>query len=245
MINQQKKNQLLILAIFGMSIIPFLIAWGLKENATWLKSRVNNGELIMPVVTTEQSDFTGIDAFSANNIAELAGHWLMVNVIPMANCNQICLDAILKTRQLRLMLNKDLPRTRRVVIVFNDVAPETASQWWLKDTLLGRLRGAENSDDATLFLSLQHEENKIDDTLVSKLMGNENRQFALRSDLIRVKPSAALAEKLMGIRKGKVPDGMLFLMDPLGNLMMQYEPGFDPYKVKSDLMHLLRISQIG
>ena len=34
-------------------------------------------------------------------------------------------------------------------------------------------------------------------------------------------------------------------MDPMGNLMMQYEPGFDPYKVKSDLMHLLRISQIG
>jgi hypothetical protein len=26
---------------------------------------------------------------------------------------------------------------------------------------------------------------------------------------------------------------------------MQYDPGFDPYKVKSDLVHLLRISQIG
>jgi hypothetical protein len=42
-----------------------------------------------------------------------------------------------------------------------------------------------------------------------------------------------------------VPDGMLFLIDPLGNLMMQYEPGFNTYKVKDDLMHLLRISQIG
>jgi hypothetical protein len=38
---------------------------------------------------------------------------------------------------------------------------------------------------------------------------------------------------------------MLLLIDPLGNIMMQYEPGFDPYKVKNDLMHLLRASQIG
>jgi hypothetical protein len=27
--------------------------------------------------------------------------------------------------------------------------------------------------------------------------------------------------------------------------MMHYEPGFNTYKVKDDLMHLLRISQIG
>jgi hypothetical protein len=42
-----------------------------------------------------------------------------------------------------------------------------------------------------------------------------------------------------------MPEGMLFLIDPLGNLMMQYEAGFNTYKVKDDLMHLLRISQIG
>jgi hypothetical protein len=34
-------------------------------------------------------------------------------------------------------------------------------------------------------------------------------------------------------------------MDPLGNLMMKYAPGFDPYKVRNDLSKLLRISQIG
>jgi hypothetical protein len=63
--------------------------------------------------------------------------------------------------------------------------------------------------------------------------------------LLRVKPSLAIAKKIAELRKGNIPDGLLLLMDPMGNLMMQYEPGFDPYKVKSDLMHLLRISQIG
>jgi len=38
---------------------------------------------------------------------------------------------------------------------------------------------------------------------------------------------------------------MLLLIDPQGNVMMRYEPGFDPYKVKNDLLHLLKISQIG
>ena len=89
------------------------------------------------------------------------------------------------------------------------------------------------------------EENKMDEALIEKLIANENREFALNSELIRVKPSAGLAKKIADIRQGSVPDGMLFLIDPLGNLMMQYEPGFNTYKVKDDLMHLLRISQIG
>jgi hypothetical protein len=143
------------------------------------------------------------------------------------------------------MLNKELPRTRRIVFVFKEPTAEAASQWWLKDTLLWRLRRSENKEDNVLFLSLLREGNKIDDTLIAKLIGNENREFALNSELIRVKPNTALVKKITEIRKGNIPDGMLFLIDPLGNLIMQYEPDFDTYKVKDDLMHLLRISQIG
>ena len=181
-----------------MSIIPFLITWGLRENPELVKGRTNIGQLITPPLTTERSDLTGFDKFSTDNMAELAGHWLIVNVIPNNDCNESCLDAIHKTRQLQLMLNKELTRTRRVALVLKDVAPEIAGKWW--------------QDDAVL---------------------------------LRVKPNDALAKKIAEIRQGNIPDGMLFLMDPLGNLMMQYEPGFDPYGVKNDLMHLLRISQIG
>ena len=196
--NQKNKNHILILVIFGMSIIPFLIAWGLKENPQLLRGKTNNGQLVIPPLTTERKDLTGFDVFSTENMSELAGHWLLVNVIPNNSCNESCIEAIHKTRQLRLMLNKELTRTRRIVMVLKDVAPETAGKWW--------------EDDSTL---------------------------------LRVKVNEAVANKITEIRQGNIPDGMLFLMDPLGNLMMQYEPGFDPYNVKSDLMHLLRISQIG
>ena len=245
MTKQQKKNRLLILLIFGLTIIPFLIAWGLKENPHLVKGTTNAGQLIIPAVTTENSDFIGFDEFSNKNIGELPGHWLIVNVIPNAGCNEICLDALLKTKQLRLMLNKELPRTRRVVMVFKDQTVEAASQWWLKDTLLWRLRRTENKNDNGLLLSLLREDNKMDDALVAKLIGNEDREFALNSDLIRIKPSAELLKKITEIRKNSIPEGMLFLIDPLGNLMMHYEPDFNTYKVKDDPMHLLKISQIG
>ncbi|MDD5577812.1 MAG: hypothetical protein PHY16_00860 [Methylobacter sp.] len=196
--NQQKKNHILILVIFGMSIIPFLIAWGLKQNPEILKGRTNKGQLITPPLLTERNDLTGFDQFSTDNMTELPGHWLIVNVIPNSDCNEKCQEAIYKTKQLQLMMSKDLTRTRRIVIVFRDVAPDVASRWWQEDKFL-----------------------------------------------LKVKPNDALVKKMTEIRQGAIPDGMLFLMDPLGNLMMQYEPGFDPYKVKSDLTHLLRISQIG
>lgn len=198
MINQQKKNRLFILLIFGMAIIPFAIAWILGGKAPFIEGHTNKGQLINPVVATERSDLVGLDGFSTDNIAELKGHWVTLNVVPQDNCNNICLEAIHKTKQLRLMLNKDLTRTRRAVIFLKDIKPEIANQWLQDDKVL-----------------------------------------------LKVKPSAALQKKIAEIRNGRLPDGLLLLMDPMGNLMMQYEPGFDPYKVKSDLMHLLRISQIG
>ncbi len=246
MINQhQKKNRLFVLAIFAMTIIPFLIALGLQKNPGFLKGGTNIGQLITPPISTEAGDFIGFDVFSTNNLSELSGHWLLVNVMPGDHCNVVCLDALLKIKQLRLMLNKEFPRTRRVVLMFKDVSELNASQWWLKDALLWRLRQSKNPADDALFNSLLHEENTLDEAKVTQLIANDNRETALKSDLIKLKPGENLVKKITALRAGHIPDGMLLLIDPLGNIMMQYEPGFDPYKVKNDLMHLLRASQIG
>ena len=143
------------------------------------------------------------------------------------------------------MLNKELPRTRRVVIIYKEPKDDIAAEWWLKDTILWRLNRLEDSESKALYSSLLHEENKLAASLVDKLIENENKDMALNSDLIRIKLSVEVIQKIAQTNKKPVQDGMLFLIDPLGNLMMQYEPGFNTYKVKEDLMHLLRISQIG
>lgn len=198
MSKQLKINRSVILIVMAMSFIPFGIAWMMISNPQWLSAPTNRGQLVIPPVTTERSELTGFDRFSTENLDELSGRWVMVNVIPGQTCDDACLDAIYKTRQLRLMMSKDLTRIRRVVLIFDQIRQNIAAEWWKGDVRL-----------------------------------------------LRAKPDKTLVEKLKKIRSGEVPDGMLFIMDPFGNLMMQYEPGFDPYDVKADLKKLLRISQIG
>ncbi len=197
--DQRTRNQRLILLVMVMCIVPFIFAWILAKNPQWLSgSRTNIGELIIPPVVTERSQLIGFDSFSVDNLFELKGHWVIVNIIPGNSCTEFCREAIYKTKQLRLMLDKDLTRIRRVVVVVGDVDPGEAKKLWKDDTRL-----------------------------------------------LRVKPSSEFLAKLKKIRKGTIPEGMIMLMDPFGNLMMQYEPGFDPYDAKRDIKKLLRISQIG
>lgn len=205
---QQKKNNRTVIVIFAMSIIPFCIAWFLSSNATWMGGGTNNGKLITPPVTTEFNQFVGYDEFSVNNLHEIKGHWVLMNVVPNKQCNKVCQFAIHKTKQLRVMMGKDLTRSRRLVLI----APEFEQTI---DQLLWEGENAENEKD------------------------KEDKR------LLRVKLTPSLLGKLNKVRKSGIPDGMLFLMDPLGNIMMQYESEFDPYKVKSDLRKLLKISQIG
>ncbi len=197
--NQQKKNNRTILIVFAMSIIPFCIAWYLSANTDWINlGATNKGELIIPPVTTERSEFEAYDQFSKENMGELVGHWVLINIISGTECKKDCLEAIHKTKQLRLMMNKDLTRIRRLVVLLKPVDNEVAVSWWKDD---------------------------------------------LR--LLRATPTQSLVTKISEITQNNTADGLLLLMDPLGNLMMQYKSGFDPYDVKKDLSKLLRVSQIG
>ncbi len=195
---QLLRNRLIIMVVFAMAVVPFIIAWALFQNPDLLETGTNRGKLIHPAVPTKLEDWRGIDKFSIENIHELSGHWVMINLIPGKDCKQQCQEAIHKTKQMRLMSNKDLTRIRRIVVFLTDVNLKNNEGLWQKDTRL-----------------------------------------------LRVRPSQQLSKKLLKIRNGNIPEGMLMIMDPLGNLMMEYEPGFNPYDVLKDLKKLLKISQIG
>ena len=198
MTKQIQKNHRTIIILALMTLIPFSYAWYLTTDADFRPGSTNNGDLIIPVITTERVDLKGVDKFSMSNIEQLKGHWVMLNIIPTDECKQPCIDAIHATKQLRLMLNKDLTRTRRAVILMQGQQKPGFQPWW-------------DEDDR----------------------------------LIKVQAVPALAKKITLQLSGKIADGVLLLMDPLGNIMMQYPAGFDPYDVKRDLKKLLRISQIG
>lgn len=199
MSQNRTRSRVIVIVIVMISVLPMLLAWWLHKNPQWLESRANNGQLIIPVITTERPQWLPIDEFSRQHKDEIKGRWVLLNLIPNGVCGEVCQQALHKTKQLRLMLNKDLTRVRRVAVSLSPVDAKIAGTW-----------GAE------------------DDNVLLRMTGD-----------------SALLTKLKIINGQKVEDGVIVLMDPLGNLMMIYEPGFDPYLLKKDLKKLLRASQIG
>lgn len=179
-----------------MSIIPFGIAWFLAANPEQVKLGTNNGDLISPPLVTEINQFSGYDEFSAANLKELQGHWVMISLVP-ETCGDVCQDGLYKTRQLSLMMGKDIARIRRLALMPTKKDSILPAQW---------------QDDGRL---------------------------------LKMLAAAPLQEKITQLINLPAQDGALLIMDPLGNLMMKYATGFDPYKVRNDLSKLLRISQIG
>ena len=63
---------------------------------------------------------------------------------------------------------------------------------------------------------------------------------AAQPDLLVARPDAAWRATL-----GTAPEHRLYLIDPLGQLMMQYAPNADPKGVQQDLERLLKYSWVG
>lgn len=61
--------------------------------------------------------------------------------------------------------------------------------------------------------------------------------------MLRAKPDAVNA--WLPVEPGATVADHLYLIDPLGNLMMRFPKGADPNKIKKDLSKLLRASRIG
>ena len=98
--------------------------------------------MIVPIITTEKADLSGMDTFTRENIAELGGHWVILNFIVGSECDQLCLDSIHATKQIRLMLNKDLTRVRRALIVMGGKQEKSFASWWEEDLRLLKLQAS-------------------------------------------------------------------------------------------------------
>jgi len=54
-----------------------------------------------------------------------------------------------------------------------------------------------------------------------------------------------LSSLLQNKKPAELPAGGFFLVDPLGNLVMYFDPGMDPSDMVEDIEHLLELSRIG
>ncbi len=190
------RSRALIVVIFLLSVVPFMLAWLFAKHPEWIKSRRNYGTLIMPPRPLDPAELLARPLGPSGSLDEAKGRWVLLQVIP-GPCGPACAETLHKTHQVRLMVNKDIERVKRLLLV--PAANLADYQALLKD-------------DADL------------------LVGGAP-EAALRT----------LAEVL-----GHPPgDDMAFMVDPLGNLILWYPGGFDPYGLLKDLKHLLKASQIG
>jgi hypothetical protein len=195
-----KRNRQVVVLIFLLCLVPFSIAWYLAKNPQWIQDRdkTNYGHLIHPPVPLDYADLLAIPLSAAEHMPEAKGHWVMLQVASTHVCGRPCRDTAFKTGQLRLLLNKELTRVRRLLLV-----PGPADVSSLRELM---------EADPTL--------------LIAEL--SEPMERKLREAL------------------GRPPtEGSVLLLDPFANLMMWYEPGFDPYGALRDQRKLLRVSQIG
>lgn len=194
------RNRLIVVLIALISIIPFGFAWFLAKHTDMVKNqpKANYGQLITPARPIDYAELLQTPLSAAENLSEIKGRWIMLQVSTGPACNDACKASAERTGRMRLMLNKELSRVRRLLLI-----PGEADAATLKDL-------AER--DPTLLL-------------------------AGLSDGLRQRLQEAVGAPLA--------DGGLILIDPFGNAMMWYPPGFDPYGVLRDLKRLLKNSQIG
>lgn len=195
-----RRNRLILFLIALICLVPFAIAWYLAKNPQMVEGRQksNYGHLISPAQPFEYADFFHNPITPAETLPEIRGRWVMLQVAAGPSCNDLCRQTAHKTAQIRLMLNKEIARVRRLLLLSGQadtsaVQPLTAA-------------------DPTLLVA------GLAEPLQRRL------QEALGMPLV---------------------DGMVLLMDPFANVMMWYDPGFDPYGALRDLQHLLKISRIG
>jgi hypothetical protein len=63
--------------------------------------------------------------------------------------------------------------------------------------------------------------------------------------LLRTFSNRTLEKFAKSVMGSPIPDGAVIIMDPIGNWMMWYPAGFNPYELKKDLQRLLLVSRIG
>ena len=113
------RNRLLVVLIAMISILPFGFAWYLAKHTDLIKNqpKANYGHLITPARPVDYAELLQMPLSAAENLPEIKGHWVMLQVTSGPVCNEVCKATAGKTARMRLMLNKELSRVRRLLLI--------------------------------------------------------------------------------------------------------------------------------
>ncbi len=180
---EQKKGRRQFMALVVIFLGPVVVAAALYFGGVDLTPRgsVAHGELVSPIVEIPVVEST------------FRGEWTLAVVDQ--TCAESCLETLIKIRQVRLALGREMDRIARVLVLTgDDVLPD--------DVVQGQPG-----------LVVFDQDSQVTRDLAAKFGGDAANS--------------------------------LYLIDPLGNLMMRFERGIPPKDLKTDLKRLLKLSSIG
>jgi len=197
--NQLKPSRRIFFWVLLAFFAPLLLAFVMYYGVGWHPGKMNNkGDLVSPVISLPDVALHRPDG-SLLDQQWLQKKWSLV-YIGAGSCDQACRDALLITRNIRMLLGKDSLRVQRAFLF-----------------------GGACCDAAYV--------------------------AAEQSDLIMALADDAEGQSLLKMFPDDVGDplqaGKIYIIDPLGNLMMSYKQGAAAGDILADLKTLLSLSHIG
>lgn len=114
-----RRGRSILILIALICIVPFAIAWFLAKNTHLVQDRQKNnyGHLITPARPFQYDSFFQNPISKVETLEEIKGRWVLVQVVTTPSCEAACIETAHKTGQLHLMLNKELSRVRRLLLL--------------------------------------------------------------------------------------------------------------------------------
>ena len=114
-----KKEFWMLLAMFILPIAFGTLFFYANPNY-FSESTVNYGELIRPVIATEENDI------EIDGDASLQGIWTMVYV--SSRCDDACEKAVTDMKTIRTLMNDDMRRIQRMIIIKDNSTPKNSDE---------------------------------------------------------------------------------------------------------------------
>lgn len=129
-----------LIGLAALFFVPLALSFLLYYGTSWRPSGgTQHGELIQPPRPLPAVELSPVDGAPVRPDG-LRGAWHLVFLGP-ADCGEACRDSLVMTRQVRLALDKDMTRVRRVYLYPGEASPAAALAAEQPDLLLASLAG--------------------------------------------------------------------------------------------------------
>lgn len=194
----RRRSRAGLIALAALFFVPLALSFYLYYGTSWRPSGgAQHGELIDPARPLPSVRLPTA-AGTLTDPEFLRGDWHLVYVGD-GRCDAGCRESLVKARQVRLALDKDVNRLSRVFLYSGELGSRD-------------------------YLASEHPD-----------MAAASLDADAGAELLAVFPAGPSA----------LTAGRLYLVDPLGNLLMSYPPDASPRALLDDIERLLRLSHIG